>query len=554
MSLLGTTVGRIRLVDILGRGGMGEVYLGFDEKLKRKVAIKALNPELRADPLWKRRFLEEARILSSLAHPGICQIHDLIETDESDFLVLELVEGDTLHNLVPADGMTLARFLQLAIPMTEALAAAHQAKVVHRDLKPSNVMVSEAGQVKLLDFGIARSSRASDGAAAQSEIELSKPGEFKGTVPYMSPEQLHGLRVDQRSDIFSLGVVFFEMLTARRPFDGDTSAAMMLAILQDPPHSLGRFRADLPSELDGLISRCLEKSPDERCSEATDIARQLNGIEGDEGHESQRPKSEEPAAQTQVLDPSSKLSILRTELLSAATAADLNRLRHEIEVFVNETPNEVEGLVLRDQIQLALDEQRAAAAPLGRASMQGHAPARWSSASRLSWVGALGFLLIVGIGFGTWRFLGSEVATDSAAMMPASPSAEDGVSAEPSEPGSVPDPAPAAAATRPPPVPTADDRIWKGVSRRGPAEAVLVRLSSDPDGSRVFVDGEEVGVTPSSLELIVGSTHRFRFEWPDGTASPIESITIEGAEVSIVGSPDRIDLRTPDPPDNGDGD
>jgi len=259
---------------------MGEVYRAEDTKLGREVAIKVLPAKMSTDPTRLERFQREARAVAALNHPHIVTIYSVEEADGTHFIAMELVEGHTLSQEIPAGGLGLGRFFELAIAMTRAVAAAHAKGITHRDLKPANVMVNLEGQVKVLDFGLAK--LAEETVAPQMTQmpteALTQEGLVIGTIPYMSPEQVEGKAVDRRTDIFSLGVLFYEMVTGERPFHGDTSPALMSSILKDVPLPIVDVRADLPRHLGRILKRCLEKNPQQRYSSATDLAYELENF------------------------------------------------------------------------------------------------------------------------------------------------------------------------------------------------------------------------------------------------------------------------------------
>ncbi|HXY40325.1 MAG TPA: serine/threonine-protein kinase, partial [Vicinamibacteria bacterium] len=238
----GAHLGPYEILGGLGAGGMGEVYRARDCRLGREVAIKLLPAERTADPGRRARFVREARAASALNHPNIVTIHEIESVDGVDLLVMELVAGKTLDALIPCQGMRIAEALRIAIPLADALAAAHAAGIVHRDLKPGNVMVTPEGVVKVLDFGLAKlvhdEPAAADGntdTVGAESAPLSQPGLVAGTAGYMSPEQASGGSVDARSDAFSFGAVLYEMVTGRRAFSGASSAESMAAVLRDQP-------------------------------------------------------------------------------------------------------------------------------------------------------------------------------------------------------------------------------------------------------------------------------------------------------------------------------
>src|SRR5262249_25043420 len=225
------------------------------------------------DPSRLERFTREARAIAALNHPHIVTIYSTEETDGIRFLTMELVEGQPLDALIPASGMPVARFLELALPLADALNAAHQKQITHRDLKPANVMIAGNGRLKVLDFGLASAptgSLAPDFSPADlvTSPQVTTPGTIIGTMPYMSPEQVEGKQLDHRTDLFSLGVMFHEMLVGARPFSGESSPQLMSLILRDTPSSTSDLRTDVPDALSRLIARCLEKDPDDRVQTA----------------------------------------------------------------------------------------------------------------------------------------------------------------------------------------------------------------------------------------------------------------------------------------------
>jgi serine/threonine protein kinase/Tfp pilus assembly protein PilF len=267
-SLIGRTVAHYKILSKLGEGAMGEVYLAEDAKLGRQVALKVPPADLAADPQRLARYEREARAVAALNHPNIVTLHSIEESDGVRFLTMELVQGQNLAQMLPGEGLPLDRLLELAIPITDALSAAHDTGIVHRDLKPENIMVNDQGQVKILDFGLAKL-RETD--AASLDQTLTQEGMVFGTVPYMSPEQVQGQAADTRSDIFSLGVILYEMATGQRPFKGESSAHVISSILRDTPISVTDLKADLPNHLGRLVRHCLEKDPERRYQTAKDV-------------------------------------------------------------------------------------------------------------------------------------------------------------------------------------------------------------------------------------------------------------------------------------------
>jgi Tol biopolymer transport system component len=266
---------------------MGEVYRARDPRLKREVALKVLPAELASDPERLERFEREAQTLAALNHPHIVTIFSVEEAEDLRFLTMELIEGTTLTRVISKGGLPLSRFFQIAIPLTEAVSAAHEKGIVHRDLKPGNVMVTEEDRVKVLDFGLAKL-RAADHDAVDSRIPTEPatgPGRVLGTAPYMSPEQVQGRALDHRSDAFSLGIILYEMATGERPFTGETFADIASSILRDTPTPLTERRPDLPRDLGRLVKRCLEKDPQRRIQSVLDLRNELEELkhEADSG-------------------------------------------------------------------------------------------------------------------------------------------------------------------------------------------------------------------------------------------------------------------------------
>ena len=279
----GTRLGTYEITGLLGAGGMGEVYRARDTRLGREVAVKVLPAAVSSSRDRLARFEREARTVAGLNHPNIVTLFSVEDEDGVRFLTMELVDGQSLDRLVTPGGLPLPRVLDLAIPLANALVAAHERRVVHRDLKPGNVMVTHDGWVKVLDFGLAKiavgespDESATIGATAQAPI--SGVGQVLGTVPYMAPEQIRGEAVDARSDLFALGIILYELATGRRPFAGSTPADVSSSILRDVPAPVLSLRGDLPRDLDRIIARCLEKNPRDRVQTARDVFNELRYV------------------------------------------------------------------------------------------------------------------------------------------------------------------------------------------------------------------------------------------------------------------------------------
>ena len=283
----GTHLGRYEIRSLLGSGGMGEVYLAYDSSLRRQVAIKLLPAEFTQNKVRLGRFEREAYAASSLNHPNILTIHEIGEQEGHHFIATEYVEGESLRQRIARAPMELREVLDIAQQVASALAAAQQAGIVHRDIKPENVMVRKDGLVKVLDFGLAKLADETDLAAKQdtdaeaptkTRVVNTEPGVVMGTANYMSPEQARGLEVDARSDIWSLAVVLYEMVSGRLPFEGSTTTDVLSMILHRQPASLLLYRSDVPAELERIVEKALTKEPEERYQLAKDLALDLRRL------------------------------------------------------------------------------------------------------------------------------------------------------------------------------------------------------------------------------------------------------------------------------------
>jgi eukaryotic-like serine/threonine-protein kinase len=299
--LIGRTLGHYRITAAIGAGGMGEVYRATDTKLGRDVAIKMLPAAVAQDAERLARFEREARSLASLNHPNIVTIFSVEEASGSRFLAMELVEGEGLDTLLAPGGLALPRFFEIAVPLADALSAAHERGIVHRDLKPGNVMVTPEGRVKVLDFGLAKLEAAGSNpnltsTPTESRADLTSEGQIFGTVAYMSPEQARGGKVDARSDVFSLGVVLYQMVTGERPFQGASAVDMISSILRDTPPPVTDRRADVPPHLARVLRRCLEKDPRDRYQTSRDIYNELRDLRTETSSVSAAPSPPSAAA------------------------------------------------------------------------------------------------------------------------------------------------------------------------------------------------------------------------------------------------------------------
>lgn len=260
--MIGTTVGKYRIVGVLGRGGMGTVYKAVDETLGREVAVKVLNADLLA-PDRVARFKAEAVTLARLSHPHIAHVYELASSGESLLMVMECIQGETLEQLVARHGpLPIDRAVRIVAQVLDGLQHAHRAGIVHRDLKPANLMVTASGDVKVMDFGIAR---------VQGATRLTGEGYMLGTPAYMAPEQVRGDEVDARTDLYAMGVVLYQLVTGRLPFEADTTVAMIQKQLNEPPTPARQHRSDLPPWLDDVLARALAKSPAERFQSSEDL-------------------------------------------------------------------------------------------------------------------------------------------------------------------------------------------------------------------------------------------------------------------------------------------
>ena len=265
--MLGKTISHYEVVEKLGAGGMGDIYKAQDRRLNRFVAIKALSPASAGDPERRRRFIQEAQAASALNHPNIITIYDIVSQDDTEFMVMEFVAGKTLDDMIPRGGLSTAKTLQIAVQAASALAAAHAAGIVHRDLKPANIMVTGSGLVKVLDFGLAKMTlhtNLTDETQTIGAAPLTVEGSIIGTVSYMSPEQAQGKRVDPRSDVFSFGLVLYEMICGAKAFSSDSAVSTLSAILRDEPKPLNQIVPGVPAELEQIVYRALRKDPGER--------------------------------------------------------------------------------------------------------------------------------------------------------------------------------------------------------------------------------------------------------------------------------------------------
>ena len=275
----GQTLSHYRIISPIATGGMGEVYLAEDEKLHRQVALKILPKVIFGNEERLRRFKREAELVSALNHPNILTVYEFGNEENLHFLACEFVNGETLREKLGNGRFNCSEILEIAVQITTALQAAHSAGVVHRDIKPENVMIRNDGYVKVLDFGLAKyDDAASVDLRHQSFSFFSQPGIIMGTATYMSPEQARGMVVDNRSDLFSLGIVMYEMFAGRVPFSGDTTTDVIAAILQDEIVAICKVCPEVPAEIDGIIGRLLQKEKIDRYQSAADLLIDLKKI------------------------------------------------------------------------------------------------------------------------------------------------------------------------------------------------------------------------------------------------------------------------------------
>jgi serine/threonine protein kinase len=272
----GTQLGRYEIRSLLGAGGMGEVYSAWDTHLDRTVALKVLHEEVARDAQRMRRFKQEAKAASALNHPYILTIHEIGETESAHFIATEFIQGETLRQRMQNGKLPLGEVLNITIQVADALSAAHVAGIVHRDVKPENVMIRPDGYVKVLDFGLAklverRPTDTLDTSAPTKALVNTEPGVVMGTTQYMSPEQARGYAVDERTDVWSLGVMLYEMVAGVAPFKGQTASDTIAGILKTEPKRLSSLGREVPAELERIVSKALEKEADERYQTSRDL-------------------------------------------------------------------------------------------------------------------------------------------------------------------------------------------------------------------------------------------------------------------------------------------
>src|SRR5215470_5228268 len=282
--MIGKTIGQYRVTDQLGEGGMGIVYRATDVQLGREVAIKVLPTTYATNTDRLRRFEQEAQAAGALNHPNILVIYHIGTDDGAPYIVSELLDGETLRERLAGGPLPQRKAIDYGLQMAHGLAAAHEKGIIHRDLKPENVFVTKDGRLKILDFGLAKLLVDNDGSRALDEMSTRRvatdPGVVMGTIGYMSPEQLRGRVVDHRTDIFSFGAIFYEMLSGKRAFRGESTADTMSAILREDPPDLSSTNQNVAPALERIVNHCLEKSPDERFHSANDLGFAIEALSG----------------------------------------------------------------------------------------------------------------------------------------------------------------------------------------------------------------------------------------------------------------------------------
>ena len=379
-------LGSFEIVSLLGKGGMGAVYLARDLELGRDVAIKVFRPDVFSDPSGLKRFKREARSASALNHPNIVTIYEIGSEDNVHYLVMEYVAGPTLRELLASGSVEPVELFRVGAQMTDGLEKAHRAGIVHRDLKPENIMLTEDGLVKILDFGLAKlvdTGVAQEGMETETQ-QITETGVVLGTVTYMSPEQLSAAPVDARSDQFSLGTIFYEMATGRRPFESPSMVQTIAAIMQVDPEPLA-LHPDAPSELSSLIQRMLAKSPDDRFGSVNDVRERLIAMSSGSASLTTSPPrtsgdpSPIPAQLPVFLSESGGDVELLSDSLFVGRNSERARLTEKLSaaragtgqlVFITGEPGSGKTMLLREFVRRASDEHEDLVAAVGHCNAQ----------------------------------------------------------------------------------------------------------------------------------------------------------------------------------------
>ena len=288
-------IGRYQVLEDIATGGQGAVYKAIDPLIDRIVAIKVLKPELTSDGSYLERFYREAALAAQIDHPNVVKIHDMGEDDGRHFIVMEYLPR-TLADLIPHDkGLSIDRVLELGGQIAQGLAAAHERGITHRDVKPQNVLITQDGDAKVTDFGIAR---------AEALSTMTATGMIMGTPHYMSPEQAQGNRADVRSDVYSLGCVMYQMLAGEVPFQGTTPMVVLRRHIDEQPRPIRELRRDVPGELAGVVERAMEKDPDDRYQSAGDLAEAIRSVAAGSGRQARAARSPSPPTRPSGAPPS----------------------------------------------------------------------------------------------------------------------------------------------------------------------------------------------------------------------------------------------------------
>src|SRR5215813_4974710 len=341
-SLVGQTIGHYKISEPIGTGGMGEVYLATDVVAGRKAALKLLPLQFTADADRLKRFQQEARAVVGLNHPNILTVYEIGEDHSIHYIASELIEGETLRDRLARGPIQLSEALDVAIQTASALAAAHQAGIVHRDIKPENIMLRPDGYVKVLDFGLAKlteqESREGGDTTAPTLAKIdTDPGTILGTANYMSPEQAQGRPVDARADIFSLGVLIYEMASGRQPFGGESPAAIIAAVLKTEPSPLARFEPETPAELQRAVTKALRKDREDRYQTAKDLLIDLKSLREDLVFEDRLGRSIQPESSDSRTIQTADAAAVGTTMNAPARSGDVGtRTTSSAEYIVSE--------------------------------------------------------------------------------------------------------------------------------------------------------------------------------------------------------------------------